>query len=77
LLWSEEKINDKKFVNTINYMIENKIFSIFENQSNIVEVKKIPSWIRTTAGWWVDGQIDDKTFVQSLEFLVQKNLIPI
>ncbi len=77
LLWSEEKINDKKFVNTINYMIENKIFSILENQSNIVEVKKIPSWIRTTAGWWVDGQIDDKTFVQSLEFLVQKNLIPI
>jgi len=42
-----------------------------------IEVNKIPSWIRTTTGWWIDGQIDDKTFVESLEFLVKKSIIPI
>jgi hypothetical protein len=77
LLWSEEKIIDNKFTDIINYLIKNKIITIFENQSDIIEVKKIPSWIRTTTGWWVDGQIDDKTFVDSLEFLVKKSIIPI
>ena len=77
LLWSEEKIIDKKFTDIINYLIENKIITILENESNIIEVKKIPSWIRTITGWWVDGQIDDKTFVDSLEFLVKKSIIPI
>ena len=77
LLWSEEKIIDKKFTDIINHLIENKIITILENESNTIEVKKIPSWIRTITGWWVDGQIDDKTFVESLEFLVKKSIIPI
>ena len=25
----------------------------------------IPDWIKTNAGWWADGQIDDKTFAWS------------
>ena len=77
LLWSEEKIIDTKFINTINYLIENEIIIINQNQSEILEIKQIPSWIRTTAGWWADGTIDDKTFVNGLEFLVQKSIIPI
>jgi hypothetical protein len=76
LLWSEEKIIDTKFINTINYLIENEIIIINQNQSEILEIKQIPSWIRTTAGWWADGTIDDKTFVNGLEFLVQKSIIP-
>ena len=43
----------------------------------VSEVKKIPSWIKIITSWWLDGQIDDKTFVQSLEFLVQKSVITI
>ena len=76
LLWSEEKIIDTNFINTINYLIENEIIIINQNQSEILEIKQIPSWIRTTAGWWADGTIDDKTFVNGLEFLVQKSIIP-
>ena len=77
LLWSEEKIVDTKFINVINYLIENRIITINQNESEILEIKKIPSWIKTTAGWWADGTIDDKTFVNGLEFLVQKSIIPI
>jgi hypothetical protein len=76
LLWSEEKIVDNKFINVINYLIENRIIIIDQNESEILEVKKIPSWIKTIAGWWADGTIDDKTFVNGLEFLVQKSIIP-
>ena len=77
LLWSEEKINDEKFIQIINYLIKNEIIIITQNQSEVFEVSKIPSWIRTITSWWINGEINDETFVKSLEFLVQKNIIPI
>ena len=77
LLWSEEKINDEKFIQIINYLIKNEIIIINQNQSEVFEVSKIPSWIRTITSWWINGEINDETFVKSLEFLVQKNIIPI
>ena len=75
LLWSEEKINDEKFIQIINYLIKNEIIIINQNQSEVFEVSKIPSWIRTITSWWINGEINDETFVKSLEFLVQKNII--
>ena len=35
----------------------------------------IPSWIRNNAEWWAAGQIDDETFIQGLEYLIQKGII--
>ena len=29
----------------------------------------IPSWIKSTAGFWVDGQIGDSEFIGALQFL--------
>ena len=37
----------------------------------------VPSWIRTTAGFWVDGQIGDSEFIKSIEFLVKEDIIKI
>ena len=42
----------------------------------LVDVKNpLPSWIKNNAGWWADGAIDDNTFIQGIEFLVQNNII--
>lgn len=35
----------------------------------------IPSWIKNNASWWAKGQIDDKTFVNSLQFLLKEGII--
>ena len=35
----------------------------------------IPDWIKNTAGWWADGQIDDAAFLQVLEFLINEEII--
>ena len=35
----------------------------------------IPEWIRNNALWWSEGQIDDDTFIQGLEFLIQRGII--
>ena len=37
----------------------------------------IPVWIKNNAGWWADGQIDDKTFVKGIEYLVNVGIIVI
>ena len=35
----------------------------------------VPEWIKNNAGWWADGQIDDNTFVQGIQYLVQKGIL--
>ena len=38
---------------------------------------EIPSWIKNNAGWWADGSIDDASFVQGIQFLVQEGFMKI
>jgi plastocyanin len=36
---------------------------------------KIPSWIKNNAGWWADGTIDDDSFVQGIQYLIENNIL--
>ena len=37
----------------------------------------IPNWVKNTAGWWADGQIDDSAFLQAIEFLIKEEIITV
>ncbi|MCH8915845.1 MAG: hypothetical protein IIA82_08405 [Thaumarchaeota archaeon] len=37
----------------------------------------IPSWIKNTAGFWVDDQISDSEFIAALQFLVKEGILMI
>ena len=37
----------------------------------------LPTWIKNNAGWWADGQIDDSSFVSSLQWLISNDVITI
>jgi len=37
----------------------------------------IPEWIKNNAAWWADGQIDDNSFVQGLQFLIKEGIMKI
>jgi len=37
----------------------------------------IPSWIKNNAGWWADGQIDDRAFVSGLQWLISNGIMHI
>lgn len=39
--------------------------------------QKIPIWIRTNAGWWAKGEIDDKTFVSGIQYLIKEGIISV
>jgi len=35
----------------------------------------IPEWIKNNVGWWVDGTVDDATFLNGIEFLIESGVI--
>ena len=39
--------------------------------------QEVPAWIKSNAGWWVDGTIDDGTFVSGIQYLVQVGIIQV
>ncbi|HSD04325.1 MAG TPA: hypothetical protein VLB45_01050 [Nitrosopumilaceae archaeon] len=45
-----------------------------QSESNTIS---IPSWIKKNAGWWAGGQIEDKEFVQGIQYLIQKGIMKI
>jgi len=73
--WAKDQIDDKTFIQGIEYLIKNEIIKIPKTQQGSVQSQEIPSWIKNNAGWWSDGQIDDKTFVQGLQYLIQNGII--
>ena len=46
-------------------------------QESVPEVVKtqIPVWVKSNAGWWADGTMTDETFVNALEFLIEREII--
>jgi len=81
------KIENSTYVNTINSDQINelkKLIEIFNDKGiKIVSIGKInsnlkglvPEWIKNNAGWWADDSIDDKTFVQGIEYLIKSGII--
>jgi len=46
--------------------------NVFQQQSD-----SIPSWIKNNAEWWAAGQVDDSSFVQGIQYLIQEGIITI
>gem|GEM_PF-2518784 len=38
---------------------------------------QIPPWVKQSAKWWSDGQIDDKSFLSGIEYLLEKRIITV
>ena len=39
--------------------------------------EKIPNWIKNNAKWWANEQIEDQTFVSSIQYLIEQNILQI
>ena len=38
---------------------------------------KVPNWIRQNAKWWIEGSIDEESFIQGMRYLIKENIIVI
>ena len=82
-----EKFHDGKYIAKAQYGNSKATITIisFEiNSNDAISVEqesssntKIPDWIKSNAGWWAAGQIDDSSFVEGIQFLVKEGLMKI
>ena len=64
--------NSKSTVNLSFFMI-----TVGNSSAITLNISEIPVWIKNNAGWWADGSIDDDSFVQGIQFLVQEGFMKI
>ena len=43
----------------------------------IAQESKVPSWIKITAQWWGEEKISDQEFIDSLQYLLEKEILSI
>ena len=79
-----EKYSDGKYIVKSQYgnsksTVNSSSFLIVAGNASMVESNpsEIPVWIKNNAGWWADGSIDDTSFVQGIQFLVQEGFMKI
>jgi hypothetical protein len=47
------------------------------SQVTYAEEIKIPDWVKNNAKWWSDGEIDDKTFANGIQYMIETGIIKI
>ncbi len=77
--WSQGQVGDSDFIKGIRYLIQNGIIQIPPQQSSDTASvpQQIPSWVKTTAGWWSDGQVGDQDFVKGIQYILETKIIQI
>jgi hypothetical protein len=55
------------------FMISDSSFSISsQNEKVVKETAIIPVWIKGNFRWWADGQINDGSFIEGMQFQVRE-----
>jgi len=77
--WSQELIEDSDFVAGIEYLIQNEIMTIQDNEiiAASYSSNEIPVWIKNNAGWWSEDLITEKEFIDGLQWLISNGIIQV
>jgi len=65
-----------QFDNLNGSKLADAVFSVVVDRIGVEQIA-IPDWVKNNAGWWSADQIDDSTFVQGIQYLVQNGIIVI
>ena len=78
-LWTEGQISDDSFVQSIEYLIKEKVISISSSHtafdSKDIMTREIPQWVKNSVNWWIQGLISDEVFLQNIEYLIENEII--
>ena len=76
--WIAEEIDDKGFVQVIEYLVQQDIITIpYAKAPEGDAAVLIPSWIKTNTEFWVKGNISDDEFAIGLEWLINNGIIAV
>ncbi len=77
--WATGQIDEDTFIQGIQFLVDEGIITVSgerpEGQGTSTET--IPDWVKKNAGWWADGAIDDRTFLNGIEFLANQGIIQV
>lgn len=73
--WADGIVGDDEFVNSIQFLINERIIVIPNTESKSSGVQEIPEWIKSNAGWWADDLISDSDFIKGIQFLAEEGII--
>jgi len=65
-----------QFENLNGSDLADAVLPVIVDRVNIDETS-IPVWIKNNAGWWADGTINDSSFIQGIEYLINEGIIVI
>ena len=51
--------------------------AIITSSATGAQTVPIPSWVKNNAKWWSTGTIDDSTFAQGIQYMVQQKIVKI
>jgi len=63
-----------QFENLNGSDLANAVFPVVVDRVNVDETS-IPAWIKNNAGWWATDQIDDSSFLQGIQYLIQEGIM--
>ena len=63
-----------EFENLGNNELAKAFLPVVVNRVNYNEIS-IPDWIRNNAGWWAEGEIDDSSFLQGIQYLIKEKIM--
>ena len=65
---------------SIEITVSGILFIPIEEETLTLEVVlegSVPEWVKTNAGWWANGHIDDSTFLTGIEYLISEGIIDV
>jgi len=83
--WSQGYTSDAEFIRAIQFLVDEGIITIYGIDPSIPipisitesseTVDEIPEWIKQIAEWWAAGLVDDDSFYDMIEYLVNTGVI--
>lgn len=76
--WVDGNVSDREFTDGIGYLVKEKIINLDEKVESSGEEpseSKVPSWIKESTKWWIDGQVPEDQFLESIKWLIKNNII--
>jgi len=82
--WASDDISENEFLTGIEYLINNNIILLHSIPCNekiesqiTSSAEMVPDWIKNNASWWSDNLIDDITFINGLQYLIEHKIVKI
>jgi len=76
--WVDGNVSDREFTDGIGYLVKEKIINLDEKVESSGEEPselKVPSWIKDATKWWIDGQVPEDQFLESIKWLIKNKII--